>query len=71
MLGLGPDATLAQARAAYRRLAELFHPDRLRGLRPEVPSAAYVDFFLDGRFHVRYTYARRAPLCFSILAGAE
>ena len=38
MLGLGPDATLAEARAAYRRLAELFHPDRLRGLRQEVQA---------------------------------
>jgi curved DNA-binding protein CbpA len=36
VLGLPPDATLADARAAYRRLAELFHPDRLRGLREEV-----------------------------------
>jgi hypothetical protein len=38
VLGLGPDATLAEARAAYRRLAELFHPDRLRGLRREVQA---------------------------------
>jgi hypothetical protein len=38
VLGLGPDATLAEARAAYRRLAELFHPDRLRGLRQEVQA---------------------------------
>lgn len=36
MLGLPPDATLAEARAAYRRLAELYHPDRLRGLREDV-----------------------------------
>ena len=38
VLGLPPDATLAEARAAYRRLAELFHPDRLRGLREEVQA---------------------------------
>lgn len=38
VLGLGPDASLAEARAAYRRLAELFHPDRLRGMRPEVQA---------------------------------
>lgn len=36
ILGIPRDATLAQARAAYRRLAELFHPDRLQGLRQEV-----------------------------------
>jgi curved DNA-binding protein CbpA len=38
VLGLPPDASLAEARAAYRRLAELFHPDRLRGLRDEVQA---------------------------------
>jgi hypothetical protein len=36
VLGIPKDATLAQARAAYRRLAELFHPDRLQGLRRDV-----------------------------------
>jgi hypothetical protein len=36
ILGISPDATLAEARAAYRRLAELFHPDHLQGLRREV-----------------------------------
>jgi curved DNA-binding protein CbpA len=38
VLGLPPDATLSEARAAYRRLAELFHPDRLRGLREDVQT---------------------------------
>jgi curved DNA-binding protein CbpA len=38
VLGLASDASLAEARAAYRRLAELFHPDRLRGLREEVQA---------------------------------
>ncbi len=38
MLGLPPGATLAEARAAYRRVAELFHPDRLRGLREDVQA---------------------------------
>jgi curved DNA-binding protein CbpA len=38
VLGLGPDASLAEARAAYRRLAELYHPDRLRGLRQDVQA---------------------------------
>ncbi|HEX9547346.1 MAG TPA: DnaJ domain-containing protein [Acidimicrobiales bacterium] len=36
ILGISPDATLVEARAAYRRLAELFHPDHLQGLRREV-----------------------------------
>jgi hypothetical protein len=36
VLGLEPNATLGEARAAYRRLAELFHPDRLEGLREDV-----------------------------------
>jgi curved DNA-binding protein CbpA len=38
VLGLRADASPADARAAYRRLAELYHPDRLRGLRPEVQA---------------------------------
>jgi DnaJ like chaperone protein len=38
VLGLEPDASLAEARAAYRRLAELYHPDRLRGLRQDVQA---------------------------------
>ncbi len=38
VLGVRPDASLAEARLAYRRLAELFHPDRLRGLRPDVQA---------------------------------
>ena len=36
ILGIARDATLAEAKAAYRRLAELFHPDRLGGVRDEV-----------------------------------
>jgi hypothetical protein len=36
ILGIARDATLAEAKAAYRRLAELFHPDRLGGVREEV-----------------------------------
>jgi hypothetical protein len=38
ILGIAADATLAEAKAAYRRLAELFHPDRLQGLRKEVQA---------------------------------
>jgi hypothetical protein len=36
ILGIARDATLAEAKAAYRRLAELFHPDRLETMRDEV-----------------------------------
>ena len=36
ILGIARDATLAEAKAAYRTLAELFHPDRLGSVRDEV-----------------------------------
>ena len=36
VLGIARDATLAEARDAYRRTVELFHPDRLRTLRDAV-----------------------------------
>ncbi|MGI8661867.1 MAG: DnaJ domain-containing protein [Acidimicrobiales bacterium] len=36
ILGIARDATRREAEAAYRRLAELFHPDRLQGLRADV-----------------------------------
>ncbi len=36
VLGVGRDATLSEVRDAYRRTAELFHPDRLQGLRESV-----------------------------------
>jgi hypothetical protein len=36
ILGIAQDATMAEAKAAYRRLAELFHPDRLQGVRDDV-----------------------------------
>jgi hypothetical protein len=36
ILGIAQDATRREAEAAYRRLAELFHPDRLQGLREDV-----------------------------------
>ena len=36
VLGIARDASLQEAKAAYRRLAMLFHPDRLAGLRPAV-----------------------------------
>lgn len=38
MLGIARDATLDQARDAYKRTVELFHPDRLRGLRASVQA---------------------------------
>jgi hypothetical protein len=41
-----------------------------RGLGPEVPSAAFVDFVSDTSYHVRFKYARSRPLSFSITTGA-
>jgi hypothetical protein len=35
LLGVPPDATPDQIRAAYRTLVQLFHPDRLSHLKPE------------------------------------
>ena len=40
ILGVPRDATQDQVRSAYRSLVQLFHPDRLRHLRPEVRSFA-------------------------------
>ncbi|MGH9247784.1 MAG: J domain-containing protein [Acidimicrobiales bacterium] len=40
VLGVAADATLTQAEAAYRRLVQLFHPDRLQGLRQDVQAEA-------------------------------
>ena len=36
VLGVPRDATPEQIRTAYRALVQLFHPDRLRHLRPDV-----------------------------------
>jgi hypothetical protein len=36
VLGIAADATLAEARAAYRRMVALFHPDHLQGMRDDV-----------------------------------
>jgi hypothetical protein len=36
ILGIARDATLAEASAAYRRVAQLFHPDRLGAARQDV-----------------------------------
>src|ERR1700682_4138641 len=35
LLGVPPEATAEQIRAAYRTLVQLFHPDRLAHLKPE------------------------------------
>ncbi len=40
VLGVPRDATPDQIRTAYRALVQLFHPDRLRHLRPEVRDFA-------------------------------
>jgi hypothetical protein len=38
ILGIARDATIDQAMAAYKRLAEIFHPDRLQDRREEVQA---------------------------------
>lgn len=40
VLGVARDATLAEVREAYRRTAELFHPDRVQDLRDSVRAEA-------------------------------
>jgi hypothetical protein len=40
VLGVARDATLAEVREAYRRTVELFHPDRLQGVREAVQAEA-------------------------------
>ena len=39
-LGLEPDATLAEAKAAYKRLVVLYHPDKVAHLAPEFQQLA-------------------------------
>ena len=41
VLGVARDASLAEVREAYRRTVELFHPDRLEGLRASVQAEAH------------------------------
>jgi hypothetical protein len=40
ILGIDVGASLSEAREAYHRLVELFHPDRLQGLRGDVQAEA-------------------------------
>jgi len=40
VLGVARDATRSEVREAYRRTVELFHPDRLQGLRASVQAEA-------------------------------
>jgi hypothetical protein len=40
VLGVGEDATDNEIEAAYRRLVEIYHPDRFSGNRPEVRAEA-------------------------------
>jgi DnaJ-domain-containing protein 1 len=41
VLGVAPDASPEQIRAAYQRLARQYHPDRLEGLAPELVELAH------------------------------
>jgi|GEM_PF-709164 len=43
-LGLGPDATNEEIKAAYKRLAKVHHPDRFEGLSDEIVVAATLSF---------------------------
>jgi DnaJ-class molecular chaperone len=40
VLALESDATYEEAKAAYRRLAEIFHPDRFADARPDIQAEA-------------------------------
>jgi curved DNA-binding protein CbpA len=39
-MGIESDATYDEAKSAYRRLAEIFHPDRFADARPEIQNEA-------------------------------
>ncbi|MGZ4120445.1 MAG: J domain-containing protein [Actinomycetota bacterium] len=40
ILGIDPAASDAEVRAAYRRLAQIYHPDRFSSVRPEIREEA-------------------------------
>ncbi len=40
LLGIGPDATLAEAKRAWRALIVLYHPDKVAHLAPEFRALA-------------------------------
>lgn len=40
VLGIDPETTYEEAKGAYRRLAEIFHPDRFTDARPDVQAEA-------------------------------
>jgi DnaJ-class molecular chaperone len=40
LLGLGNDASDAEVSAAYRRLAQMYHPDKVAGLATEFQALA-------------------------------
>ncbi|MDP9439521.1 MAG: DnaJ domain-containing protein, partial [Actinomycetota bacterium] len=41
-LGVGPSASMKEVTAAYRRMARLYHPDKVGNLPPEEREAAEV-----------------------------
>ncbi|MBU8913882.1 MAG: J domain-containing protein [Spirochaetales bacterium] len=55
ILGIEPDASLAEVRRAYRRLAAQFHPDTAMGLSPEQQEASSAAFV-----RIRSAYERVA-----------
>jgi DnaJ-class molecular chaperone len=40
ILGVGDNASEAEISAAYRRLAQMYHPDKVAGLAPEFQTLA-------------------------------
>ena len=40
VLGVSPEATAGEVRAAYQRLVQQYHPDRVSGMGPEIIAVA-------------------------------
>ncbi|MGH9284696.1 MAG: J domain-containing protein [Acidimicrobiales bacterium] len=59
VLGVAPDASRAEIRAAYRVLAQIFHPDRHADSTPAVRKRAALEM---GVLNEAYnTLVRRSP----------
>lgn len=63
VLGVSPDASVDEIEAAYRRLAQIYHPDRYATGRPEVQAEAAqrMRSLNDAREEMRRT-ARQRPV---------